>query len=390
MRVLQICPYMHASAGGPPVVVEKLSTHLHDMGWEASVVTTSLYCDDDGSTLQKRFARQFETKVLPIDGLRMLRRARGAAEVIDKAVQQADVVHIHTLWSPLNRLARKACSRHRRKYALMPHGMLDPYSLMQKQWRKKLYLAAIERRNIQEASRLVFTTQDEQKAARQSLPWLATGAVIPLGADGPPHVSPEALIAKFTGLFPETMGRPYLLFLGRIHKKKGLDYLLNILPEIARAYPDILLVVAGSGEPAYVARMAQLVEAKGLERHVLFTGLLSGEAKFGAIAGARAFLLPSRQENFALAMAEAMHMAVPVIISDKVNAWPFVKSANAGYVIGQDDMERGFTQAITEVLRDPAMGEGLGRRGRAVAQEHFTWQRMSRDMVSLYEGMLTE
>jgi glycosyltransferase involved in cell wall biosynthesis len=390
VRVLHICPYMHPAAGGPPVVVERLSLLTPAEGWEATIVTTSLYCDDSGRSLQESLGKSLDIRVLPIVGPRILKRAEGAVNVIDGAVQQADVVHLHTLWHPLNAIARKACQRHGRKYALMPHGMLDPYSLRQKRWRKKIYLAAVERKNLQRSSRLIFTTVHEQSAAQQSLPWLTPSEVIPLGADCPPDVSREACIATFTRLFPQAANRRCLLFLGRIHQKKGLDRLLKILPEISQKHPDTLLVIAGKGDAPYVEHIKRLVHAGGLEQQVLFTGMLTGQAKFGAFACAEVFLLPSRQENFAISMAEAMHMAVPVIISDKVNAWPLVKAANAGFVVEEEQIELGFAQRIDEILCDPDMAHRLGKCGNKFALEQLTWQRVARDMVAMYKKMLAE
>jgi glycosyltransferase involved in cell wall biosynthesis len=272
----------------------------------------------------------------------------------------------------------------------MPHGMLDPYSLRQKRWRKKFYLAAIERRNIQGASRLIFTSIHEQQVAQQSLPWLAPSEVIPLGADCAPRVSREACIATFTKLFPEVSNRRCLLFLGRIHYKKGLERLLAILPEVIRKHHDILLVIAGSGDPSYVDYIKHLVRVGKLERHVLFTGMLTGQAKFGAFARAEVFLLPSRHENFAISMAEAMHMAVPVIISNKVDSWPFVHKANAGFVVKEERIEVELAQRIDEVLCAPDMARRLGECGQDFAREQFTWQRVARDMVSLYQRMISE
>jgi glycosyltransferase involved in cell wall biosynthesis len=272
----------------------------------------------------------------------------------------------------------------------MPHGMLDPYSLQQKRWRKKIYLAAIERKNLQGASRLIFTTVHEQQAACQSLPWLAAGEVIPLAADCPPRVPRKAYIATFTKLFPQVSNRRCLLFLGRIHQKKGVERLLNILPEVIRKHPDALLVIAGSGEPRYVEHIKQLVRSAKLDQQVLFTGMLTGQAKFGAFACAEVFLLPSRQENFAISMAEAMHMAVPVIISDKVDSWPFVQMANAGFVVEEEQTEVGFTRRIDEILCAPEMARCLGKHGQDFAREQLTWQRVARDMASLYQRMLAE
>jgi glycosyltransferase involved in cell wall biosynthesis len=390
VRVLHICPYMHPSAGGPPVVVERLCSLMPSEGWDTAVITTSLHCDDDGENLQSSLRQRLDVKVLPISAPRALKRANRAVEMIDKAVQQADIIHLHTLWHPLNTIARKACQRHGRKYALMPHGMLDPYSLQQKRWRKRYYLAAIEGRNLRAASRIIFTTTYEQQAARQSLRWLALGDVIPLGADCPPCASREGYAATFTRLFPQASNRRCLLFFGRIHQKKGLELLLKILPEITRKHPGSLLVIAGNGEPTYVGHVKKLVRAGKLEQQVLFTGMLTGQAKFGAFACAEAFLLPSSQENFAISMAEAMHMAVPVIISNKVNSWPFVKMASAGFVVEQEQLEVGFAQRIDQILCAPDMARHLGKRGQDFAREQFTWQRVARDMVSLYQKMLAE
>src|SRR5262245_51940684 len=153
---------MHPVAGGPPVVVERLSLLTPSWGWDATIITTSLFCDDGGKELQDVLCQRLDVQVLPIIGPRALKHANGAVGVIDKAVRQADIVHLHTLWHPLNTIARKACQRRGRQYALMPHGMLDPYSLRQKHWRKRLYLAAVEGRNLREASRLIFTTAQEK------------------------------------------------------------------------------------------------------------------------------------------------------------------------------------------------------------------------------------
>jgi glycosyltransferase involved in cell wall biosynthesis len=359
-------------------------------GWEATVITTSLYCDDDGENLQNSLGQRIDVKVLPIRGPRIFKQACGAADAIDKAVRLADVIHLHTLWHPLNAIARKACQRHGRKYALMPHGMLDPYSLQQKRWQKKIYLPAVERGNLQGASRLIFTTAHEQRAAQQSLPWLAPGEVIPLGADCPPYASREACAAIFTNLCPQVSNRRCLLFLGRIHRKKGLERLLNILPEITRKHPETLLVVVGDGERTYVEHIKGLVRLGDLGRQVLFTGMLTDQAKWGAFACAEVFVLPSSQENFAISVAEAMHMAVPVIISNKVNSWPFVQTANAGFVVEEEQIECGLAHRLDELLSVPDKARCLGKQGQDFARKHFTWPRVARDMTSLYCQMLLE
>jgi glycosyltransferase involved in cell wall biosynthesis len=340
--------------------------------------------------LQKKLRERIDAKVLPIGRPRFLRQAYGASDAVDKAVRVADIVHLHTLWHPLNAIARRACARHRRKYVMMPHGMLDPYSLGQRYWRKRIYLAASERKNLEGASRLIFTTLQEQQAARESLSWLGRAEIIHLGADSPPDMPRQAAKEAFVNLFPQVVGRRCLLFLGRIHPKKGLERLLRILPEIIDRHPDILLVIAGDGEKPHVQSIKNLVRLTNLEVHVLFTGLVEGEIKWSALACAEAFILPSRQENFAISMAEAMHSALPVVISNKVNSWSFVEKAQAGFVIEEDKIESSLAKRLDELLNSPRKARCMGRHGENFAKEHFSWQRVTRDMISLYDRLISE
>jgi glycosyltransferase involved in cell wall biosynthesis len=385
-----VCPYMHPSAGGPPIVVDRLSLLMPSEGWDASVITTSLYCNDDGSELERSLRQRIDVTVLPISKPRMLKRARRAKEVIDKTVRVADIVHLHTLWHPLNAIARKACARHGRKYVMMPHGMLDPYSLRQKRWRKRIYLAASERRNLQGASRLIYTTFHEQQAAQESLAWLGAGEIIPLGADSPPDVPRQKAKEAFISLFPQVANRRCVIFLGRIHPKKGLERLLTILPEISRRHPSILLIIAGDGEQSHVRNLNNLVQSRNLGSHVLFTGMVQGQAKWSALACAEVFILPSKQENFAISVAEAMHSGVPVVITNKVNSWPFVEKAQAGFVIEEDNAELGIAKRLNELLNDPDKARCMGSRGKSFAKEHFSWARVTKDMISLYDRLMSE
>ena len=380
---------MHPSAGGPPIVVERLCFLTPSEGWDASVVTTSLYCNDDGSELEKSLRQRVDVTVLPISKPRMLKRAHRAEEVIDKAVRVADIVHVHTLWHPLNSVARKACARHGRKYVMMPHGMLDPYSLRQKRWRKRIYLAVNERRNLQGASRLIFTTVHEQQAARDGLSWLGADEIIPLGADCPPDVPRQNAREAFVSLFPQVANRRCIIFLGRIHPKKGLERLLNVLPEISQRHPSVLVIIAGAGEESDVSNLKNLVQARNLGSHILFTGMVEGQVKWSALACAEIFILPSRQENFAISMAEAMQSGLPVVITNKVNSWPFVEKAQAGFVVEENNAELGMAKHLDELLSNPDKARCMGSRGKKFAKEHFSWQRVTKDLVSLYDRLIS-
>jgi glycosyltransferase involved in cell wall biosynthesis len=388
MKVLHVCPYMHPSAGGPPVVVERYCENSPEYGWQASAISTALFCDDDGAQLQRSLAKRIPVEILPVDRPRLLGLSSRARAAIDAGVRSSDIVHLHTLWHPLGSVVRKACAKHGRPYVTMPHGMLDPYSLGVKKWRKRFYMSLAEKANLKAASRIIYTTPEEARLAVDQMPWLPPGFVSPLGADEPPETPRQSLKDAFLTRFPEASGRRCLLFLGRLHPKKGLDRVLDALPAIVERFPDVLLVVAGDGEPRYLAGLRQHAESLGVAAQVTFTGILHGELKWGAFACAEAFLLLSRQENFAIAIAEAMRMAIPIIVTDRVNTWPIISEAAAGRVIHGTYRADTFLQYLYELLENPSLAQQMGQSGSDFAAERLTWPAATERVVACYEELL--
>jgi glycosyltransferase involved in cell wall biosynthesis len=385
--ILHVIPYMHPSAGGPPVVVENFIRESSRLGHRSQIISTPSYCDGDQSNLQERLEQ-----LAPITFLTALQTlpafsGTGAAS-IDAHVQRADIVHVHTLWRPLNVSARYACLRHKRPYVLMPHGMLDPYSLSVKALKKSIYLRLFERHNIACARRIIYTTREEERLAALAGLRLPPGQLVPLGASAS-SASRDDLRAQFLARFPQAVGKRTLLFLGRIHPKKGLDRILNCLQVVKQSVPNVLLVVAGDGEAHYMRQLKQLVSALALDDHVLFAGRLDGELKWASFAGAELFLLPSRQENFAITVVEAMQMAVPVIITDKVNTWPDVKEARAGLVLDECDISTLLPHAVEELLKDDITRSEMGVRGSRYARERLTWHASAQKLLACYNQVLS-
>jgi glycosyltransferase involved in cell wall biosynthesis len=269
----------------------------------------------------------------------------------------------------------------------MPHGMLDPYSLSVERWKKALYLWAIERKNIASAQRLIYTTAEEAHLAASQLSPLPEGVVVPLGADAPDGGADE-LASRFIEQFPKARGRRQLLFLGRLHIKKGLDRILAAFPAVARAIPDVLLTIVGDGPPEFQAMLKRTTAAHNLDNHVLMTGRLDGEAKWGAYACAELFLLPSRQENFAITVAEAMQMGVPLIISNKVNTWPYVRDAGAGVILEEERIEADLGASIISLMQDVERRSRMGSRGREYARKNLTWSHAASSLIQCYHEVL--
>jgi glycosyltransferase involved in cell wall biosynthesis len=378
---------MHASAGGPPVVVENFVRETNKLGHLSEIISTPLFCDDDQRMIFERLSGLARTIfVSPSKTLGFLDRQ--TRRQLNECICAADIVHLHTLWHPINDIARRECARHSRPYVLMPHGMLDPYSLMVKRWRKAVYLWAIERRNISAAKRIIFTTAEEARLAATRFLSLPKGVVIPLGGDGPVG-NAASLASVFLERFPKARGRRQLLFLGRLHVKKGLDRILTVLPSIVRAFPDVLLTVAGNGPPEFEARLKDAIKGQGLQNSVMMTGRLDGVVKWGAYASAELFLLPSRQENFAITVAEAMHIGIPVIVTHKVNTWPYVSDAGAGLVLNEEQIEVGLEEGILSLLKDVGTRRLMGKRGQEFARANLTWAIAATSLLRCYNDVLS-
>jgi hypothetical protein len=160
--ILHVTPYMHASAGGPPVVVENFIAEANRLGHSSEIVSTFAFCGGDESTLRKRLDQLAPATFLTgVETIPII--SRSEAEKINAHVRRADIVHVHTLGSPLNVAARYACRRYDKPYVLMPHGMLDPYSLSPKALKKPVYLKFFE--VFTWLTRMIYTTSEEGKLA---------------------------------------------------------------------------------------------------------------------------------------------------------------------------------------------------------------------------------
>ena len=245
-----------------------------------------------------------------------------------------DGVIVHGLWTYVGLAALRAMRRTRTPYVVFVHGMLDPYfklAFPQKHRKKWLSWVAVEYWLLRRARRVLFTTAAEETLAQQSFgmaPW--KGLVVPLGTRLPAPPTEEEREA-FLALSPGLRGKRFLLFLGRIHPKKGCDMLVEAFGRMARE-SDLHLVMAGPGAAAWIEELRGMAEATGVAERVHWPGMLEGAAKSGAFAACEAFILPSHQENFGIAVVEALAAARPVLISDKINIAPEIAEDGCGFV----------------------------------------------------------
>jgi len=254
-------------------------------------------------------------------------------------VARYDVVVVNGLWNYATLAARRALVRGRTPYVVFTHGMLDPWfktTYPLKSALKQLFWLVCEGPLLNNAGAVLFTTEDERVASRGAFwPYRVRERVVGYGAA---DVGGDAAAqqAAFRAALPALGARRYLLYLSRIHPKKGVDLLIDAFAREASAAPDLDLVVAGPDQVGWRRRLEARAQALGVASRIHWPGMVAGDVKSGAYRGCEAFVLPSHQENFGLVVAEAMAAGRPVLISDKVQIWREVAAGGGGFAEPDD------------------------------------------------------
>ena len=270
---------------------------------------------------------------------------------------------VNGVWQYHGVAARKALSGHI-PYVVFAHGMLDPYFKDRyplKHLKKLVYWMLQEHRTLNRAQAVCFTSEEEKRVAAMGFPLRGfRRVVVPYGTMGPSG-DPEALRATFLEAWPQLQGKKYLLFLGRIHPKKGCDLLLEAFAKVAN--PELHLVMAGPDETGWGIELRAQASRLGIDDRTIWTGMLRGDAKWGAFYGAEAFILPSHQENFGIAVADALACAVIPLVSDKVNIAADVAADGAGLM--EPDTLEGVIRLL-EAFQQLSAEQIKGMRARAL------------------------
>jgi glycosyltransferase involved in cell wall biosynthesis len=376
--VLFVLPDLCPSTGGPVTTVLGLARAFTVAGHDATIVATDFGANG--------FPHVPGVAVHLFPCLYGPRRwAPQISGFLRREVHQWDVVSIHTLWQFTTFAAGFACRRARRPYIATPHGMLDGWSLSQKRWRKQLYLWTVERHTLRGAGGLQATSEGERAKSRLER-WNRSVFVVPWGV-------PESAYADLPGAgqlarrFPALRGRRLVLFLGRLHPKKQPEVALRAFATVCAGDSSTALVVVGPGEPQYIVGLKRLARQLDISDQVIFTGPLWGDSVREAYRAAAVFLLPSLQENFGHTVAEAMAAGCPVIVSDQVDLAPDVRAAHAGLVT--PPTAEGTAEALRALLTQEAFREELGRNGKMLVRERFTWERVVGELTRVYEDILT-
>lgn len=295
--------------------------------------------------------------------------------------EESSLLHIHGVWETHCAIASGAARRLKRPYVISAHGMLDAWALRQKRLKKTLYARLVENTNLSSAACLRAMTVSEAEQYR-SFGLKNPIAVIPNGIEAPPGADPEVFLKKF----PQLREKQIVLFMGRIHPKKGVFPLCQAWSRVRSLFPDARLVIAGPDALGINDQLRSIAGGADANEAAVFTGLLDGEMKWSAYAAASLFVLPSYSEGFSIAVLEALSMATPVLISPACY-FPEVIGADAGWLTGVTEEE--IEAALVNVLR--TCGAELrkkGGNGASLVRERFTWPRVAAQTTELYDWLL--
>ena len=305
-------------------------------------------------------------------------------------IQHYDIVVVHALWQYHTVAVRQAALKREVPYVVYTHGMLDPYfkrTSPLKHAKKWLFWPWADYRVLRDAHAVLFTTEEERLLARQSF-WLysAREVVVNLGTARPTG-NPDTQRTAFYTRYPELESKRLALFLGRLHPKKGCDLAIQAFARTLSKDSGWHLVMAGPDQVGWRAELSRLAASLGIADRITWTGMLSGDEKWGALHSSEFFFLPSHQENFGVVVAEALACGVPALISDKVNIWHEVKESGAGLVA--PDTLAGAASLLNDWLALGAAGQARMRdRSTPCFEAKFEIQQATANLLSTLRGIL--
>jgi len=381
MKLLHVVPtYLPAwRHGGPILAVHGLCKALVARGHEVTVFTTDVHGDGtlDVPLDEPAWIDGVQVRYFPVRPPRRLYYAPALGASARRSAGGFDVVHLHSvfLW-PTTAVAR-AAERAGIPYVLSPRGMLVPELMCARgRWRKRAWMLLAERRTIERAAALHATSELEAAdTTRLDLP-LPPVHVVPNGID------PEPWDGDVDGLSPAVRAivenGPYLLFLGRLSWKKGLD---RLTPAMASA--PIRLVIAGNDEEGLRPALDGRARQAGVAERIAFLGPVHGEDKAALLHRAAALVLPSRSENFGNVVLESWAAGRPVAVTPEVGLASAVEACAGGIVATGD-----LGEALRDLVAHPCRLDEMGRRGAEAVRDHFGWAAVARGMEEVYRQIM--
>lgn len=394
MRILHYISYLRHDVGGPVRATLDLSGTLAAAGHEVAIATY----DDEAWPKEwpKDSPAGWTHPAAAVPGPagvpRLWKLDRPAWPIsmfspaqlrqIRQGIAGFQALHLHGVWERSNPQIASVARGLGIPYIVSLRGMLDDWSMSQRGLKKRTFLAIAGRKMLERAAFVHCTAEGEHDQARKWFP-KGRGTVIPNLIDLKPYHSlpgPEAARSKFPLL---ANGRPSVLFLSRVHYKKGIEVLLDAAAMLRDGGTDVNILIAGGGEEDYIAGLKRQVGSLKLADRVEFLGMVKSPLKESLYQACQVFALPTSQENFGFVFYEALACGLPVVTTFDVDTWPELKASGGSVIVKREP--RAFADSIKSVLADSAAREAMGRSGRAWVLENLETAKVRKLFEHTYE-----
>ena len=389
MKVLHVIPSVGPVRGGTSVAALELVKALRSQNVDAEIATTNdngpacldvpLHQLVDYHGTPVRFFGKYMSTVNAVSGFAF---SWDFTRWIWTNLDRYDLIEIHSFFSYVCSWTGLVARLKNKPYVINPHGHFLPWVISQKALKKKIYMMLVEGDNLNRADAIHCSTRQEALDV-QGFGVASSPFVVPYGVYRSPSLTqPKQALQDQYGVSVNT---PVILFLSRLHPKKRLDFLLDVLAEL-KGQAQFHLMVGGSGEPEYEQALVSQVEALRVGDCVTFAGFVGGTAKDLLLQSADIFALPTYGENFGISTVEAMAAKVAVITTPALQLAPEIEAAGAGVIVPGD---RGpWVEALRELLRSPEQCRAMGQRGEHLARSQYDWDVVGRQLSEVYQAVL--
>lgn len=365
MKVLTFVSDIDNRSGGPSRSVPMLVKGLAEVGVDITLMTMQTGQMNshalDGSSAKLKALEEFDKKAVE-------------HFVLD---EKFDLIQIQSMWDPKYHMLVKIAQKHNIPYLITPRGMLEPWSLTQSKWKKKIAMMLYQKSDLNKAS-CIFTTAEMEAKHVHELGIHVPCSVIPNGieTEGYPCRTSVGVVKK------------QVLFLSRIHIKKGIELLIDAWKKIINDFPGWKLVIVGNGEPEYIESLNQRIVSLELQDSVEIKEPVFGAAKLELYQSSALFVLPSFSENFGMVIAEAMSCGVPTLTTTNC-PWEILNETKTGWCIdlSVENLEKALREALS---MEPDRLYDMGQRASKLVFENFNYRNVAARTKELYEWILGE
>lgn len=385
MKVLHIIPALGNVYGGPSKSVLELVETIVDLGVSCDLVTTNANGNQilDVPLQTWIINKCCRIQYFPYCDVFDYKLTWSLSKWLFQHVSDYDLVHTNAIFSYPVLPAYWSCQWQGVPYVITPHGMLEPWALAYKSWKKQLYLKLLEKPAFKNASALQVLAPSEAEKIKP-LGIKTPFVYIPNGIN-PNEFDVSVDVELFYQKFPETRNKKLILFLGRIDPKKGLDLLASAFARVCEQFPQTHLIIAGPDNIGFLSTAQNYFQRMGCSQAITFTGMLTGSLKHSALAAADIFVAPSYSEGFSISVLEGMISGLPCVITTGCN-FPEAAMVEAAYVV-EPDAER-IAEALINCLQNPKQAQAIGNRARQLILDKYTWKRIASNLIEVYSTIV--